>query len=460
MSYDSAVWQGIWTTLLHSANGGDETSRRFVEMFRATAVSDAEASFLLWAACRDATAVTLARTESRQAARATLDRVYESIGEEVLRAADEVDGGESATIWSIPSTSSQLHADGFVEVVLEHEGQVHLMRVHGETPLISMKSLIDGAFADGTCIGFEITAVDYPVPLIEHTLNTMMGVQEVWRAMHREQRPWMACPPLRFRLRAIVLHGDAAMMGVRQWVPARSRRVQVIVQHMWNRDATEAFSVSSGLELSMLRTRALQSIPQVAHHRCSVLDHGRRITARSNLQVRDIVRSFDVHPLKIIQVTVGGRGGGKRKVSCLDDSQGSSSFGRRQEEETALEPEETALEPEETALEPEETALEPKETALEPKVTALEPEETALEPEVDVDAGPSAAAAAHESVPMLVGAAASSNVAAGKRLPVAGPSTAAPEVSNCVSESVTADPPHPPPHPGILGRVNRGVVLS
>jgi hypothetical protein len=89
---------------------------------------------------------------------------------------------------------------------------------------------------------------------------------------------------------------------------------------MWNRDVTETFSVSSGLELSMLRTRALQSIPRAAHHRCSVLDHGRRITARSNLQVRDVVRGFDVHPLKIIQVTVGGRGGGKRKLD-LDDSE-------------------------------------------------------------------------------------------------------------------------------------------
>jgi hypothetical protein len=178
--------------------------------------------------------------------------------------------------------------------------------------------------------------------------------------------------------------------------------------------------------------------------------------------VRDSLRVDPFAPRPEITLTskYALLGGGKRKVSCLDDSQGSSSFARRQEEEdtmeqeAAVEPEEAAVEPEEAAVEPKETALEPKETALEPKETALEPKETALEPgetalEPEVDAGPSAAAAAHESFPMHVGAAASSNVAAGKGLTVADPSTTAPEVSNCVSEPVTAVPPHPhPPTPG------------
>jgi hypothetical protein len=294
------------------------------------------------------------------------------------------------------------------------------------TPICTMGEL--DQFSEVSTLGVGICLAFPEMPAI--VFDRLFG--GVWDVgLHRNQDPdefFMLYLEAKFR--------DLEASRVQPPPDSRHRRVQFVVHHVWNDDKRDVFSMSSGVEVARLRSHVLRAIPVEAHRRCQVLAHSRVIAHRSNLRIRDITTD-DRNPVVFLRVMVGARGGTTKRKLSIDDSQGSSSFGRRQEEEeTALEPGETALEPGETVLEPEEAALEPKETALEPKETALEPE---------VDAGPSAAAAAHESVPMHVGTAASSNVAAGKGLSVAGTSTTAPEVSNCVSESVTADPPHPLP---------------
>jgi hypothetical protein len=199
----------------------------------------------------------------------------------------------------------------------------------------------------------------------------------------------------------------------------RHRRVQFIVDHAWHAGKRDVFSMSSGTEVPRLYFHVLRAIPVEAHRRCQVLSYSRVITNRSNLRIRDITTD-DRNPIVFLRVTVGARGGTTKRKLSIDDSEGSegSDVGRQQED----------------------ADMEASSGTAAASSSAAAPAGPA--------SGASSAAAAHESVPMLVDAAASSNMAAGKGLSAAGPSTAAPEVSNCVSESVTADPPHPLPPPG------------